>query len=205
MRLGVFGGSFDPVHNGHLGLARRAIEHARLDAVWFVPAATQPHKPRGPVASNEDRLAMLRLALADEPRMEASSIEIDRGGVSYTVDTLREIAAQRPADELFFLMGADTLRDLPLWREPREVLALATPLVISRDGDPAPDFDTLASLSTAERLVAMRTMHVRSPPMAVSSSELRERTARGDAVADAISPHVEQWIRQRGLYGSESH
>ncbi|MEN0111436.1 MAG: nicotinate (nicotinamide) nucleotide adenylyltransferase, partial [Planctomycetota bacterium] len=127
MRLGVFGGSFDPVHIGHVRLARACRDQASLDRVWFVPAATQPHKPGGPVASGEDRLAMLRLALADEPGLEASPIELDRGGVSYTVETLRAIAESQPAAELFFLMGADTLRDLPNWREPGEVLRLATP------------------------------------------------------------------------------
>src|SRR5688500_10152925 len=111
MRIGVFGGSFDPVHLGHLRLADCCWREARLDRVEFVPAARQPHKPRGPVAPGADRVAMLELALEDRPEFGASAIEVQRGGVSYTIDTLRALSAAQPEAELFFLMGADSLAD----------------------------------------------------------------------------------------------
>ncbi len=116
MRLGIFGGSFDPSHNGHLRLAECCAEQAGLDAVWFVPAGVSPFKPHGPVASCADRLAMLRLAVEGLAGREISTLEIDRGGISYTADTLRQIHAARPDARLFFLMGADSLHDLPEWR-----------------------------------------------------------------------------------------
>lgn len=202
MRLGVFGGSFDPVHNGHLELARVCRGRARLDEVWFVPAAQQPHKPSGPVASNADRVQMLRLATAGETGLEVSTLEIDRGGVSYTVDTLRQIAAERPHAELFFLMGADTLRDLPKWREPGEVLRLATPIVVHRAGEPAPDFGGLRGLATPAQIAVIRDLVVETTPIAVSSSELRGRLAAGAEAGDALPRRVADWIAEKGVYHS---
>src|SRR5687767_1841149 len=115
MRIGLFGGSFDPVHRGHLLLAECCWLQARLDQVEFVPTAQQPLKPRGPVAGEVDRAAMVRLAIANRPEFALSLIEIERGGVSYTVDTLRQLRNERPDAELFFLMGADSLADFPTW------------------------------------------------------------------------------------------
>ncbi|MEQ8849115.1 nicotinate-nucleotide adenylyltransferase [Botrimarina sp.] len=189
MRLGVFGGSFDPVHVGHLRLAGCCCDQAGLDAVWFVPAAVQPFKAEGPVASDPQRCEMLRLAIASEPRFGVSTIEIDRGGVSYSVDTLRELHAARPGDQLFFLMGADTLRDLPGWREPDEVLRLATPLVVQRPGEAPPD-------SAVDHVL------VTMPPIDISSSEVRRRLAAGEPVDGLLPPAVLEYIRQNGLYGA---
>lgn len=187
MRLGIFGGSFDPIHNGHLRLAECCAEQADLEAVWFVPAAVQPHKPQGPVASDVDRVAMLRLALADRAALGLSLIEIDRGGVSYTVETLRELRQAHPDAELFFLMGADTLADLPHWREPAEVLRLMTPLVVQRPGEPP--IDSPISHTRVEM-----------PPMDVSSSDLRERLGRGECVAGLVPPAVEAYLSRTKLY-----
>src|SRR5688572_17213988 len=132
MRLGLFGGSFDPVHFGHLLLAEFCREACHLDQIWFIPAAMPPHKQTAPLAAGEHRLAMLNLAVGGQEAMAASRLELNRRGVSYTVDTLREIHGQHPAAELFLLMGADTLYDLPNWREPAEVLRLAMPVVVRR-------------------------------------------------------------------------
>lgn len=184
--LGIFGGSFDPVHNGHLTLARCCRDQAGLDEVWFVPTATQPHKPSGPIASGQDRLAMLELALEGETGMLACSLEIDRGGVSYTVDTLRAVAELRPAEQLFLLMGADTLADLPNWRDPETILDLAKPLVVHRPGEAMPDVGNAVI--------------VEMPSTDVSSSQMRELLARGESIAGMTSPLVENYIRQNGLY-----
>ncbi len=200
MRLGIFGGSFDPIHNGHLQLAECCCAQAGLDAVWFVPAAVQPHKPHGPVASDADRVAMLRLAIEEKPCLAVSTIEIDRGGVSYTVDTLRSIQEDQPAAKLFFLMGADTLHDLPNWYEPAEVLRLATPLVVHRAGEPAPDFEVLVGLVDAERLTEIRDLQVEMPPVDISSSDLRERFATDEPCEGLLPSTVAEWIAERQIY-----
>lgn len=200
MRLGLFGGSFDPVHYGHLRLAEQCRAQAKLDEVWLIPAATQPHKRGGPQASAADRMRMLELAVADCPGLRVSSMEIDRGGVSYTVDTLRTIHAENPSAELLLLMGADTLRDLPNWREPAEVCSLATPLVVHRAGEPAPDFDALAILVSAKRLEQIRALEVEMPAVDVSSTEIRLRVSRNESI-DGMTPRkVAEYIATNNLY-----
>lgn len=199
-RLGIFGGSFDPVHFGHLQLARSAAEQAELEEVWLVPTAIQPHKRHGPVASNEDRLAMLAAALADEPGLVVSDREIARGGVSYTVDTLRAIQEESPDAELFLLMGADTLHDLPLWHEPAEVLRLATPMVVQRPGEPPADFQKLSELADADRIQSIRQQQIKMPAMAVSSSEIRRRVSVGEPIVEFVPQEVASYIAQQGLY-----
>jgi len=200
MRLGLFGGSFDPVHRGHLELARCCQAAARLDEVWFIPAATQPLKERGPVASDLDRVAMLGLAVVDEPTWRVSEIELGRGGVSYTVDTLRAIQLQQPHAELFFMMGADSLHDFPRWREPEEILKLATPLVVARAGEPPPDFTSLGGLCSGDRIEAIRAAQVPMPATPISSSEIRSRAARGESIAELVPPVVRQFIQDQKLY-----
>ena len=147
MRLGLFGGSFDPVHYGHLLLAECARETLRLDEVWLIPAATPPHKQSQQRAADKHRLQMIELALAGHEQIFASSLEIDRGGVSYTVDTLAQVHTQHPQATLFLLMGADSLRDLPTWREPERICAVSLPAVVRRSGSAEPDFSVLAPLN----------------------------------------------------------
>src|SRR5262245_27176081 len=121
MRLGIFGGTFDPVHYGHLILAEQCREQARLDEVWFVPAPRPPHKTEESLARFEQRVEMLQLALAGQPAFRIDKLEKDRAGPSYTVDTLAELQHRHAHDELFLMIGSDTLKDLPGWREPRRV------------------------------------------------------------------------------------
>lgn len=200
MRIGVFGGSFDPIHRGHLLLADCCWRQASLDQVEFVPNANQPLKPRGPVASGADRLAMIRLAIADRPEFAASTIELDRGGVSYTVDTLRELQRQRPDAELFFLMGADSLGDFLHWRDPQGICEIATPLVVHRAGSPPPDFESLAAIVSAERLAEIKQAAVEMPATPISSSEIRRLVAEGGEWQPLVSPNVAGYIEERGLY-----
>jgi nicotinate-nucleotide adenylyltransferase len=198
MRLGIFGGSFDPVHNAHVALARACQAQAALDEVWFTPAARQPLKPSGPHATGDQRRAMLELVAAQKPSWRVCTLELDRGGVSYTVDTLREIDLARPMDELFFLIGADALADVSHWKEPAEILRLAQPLVVRRAGERSPDLDWLARLGLPEkppRLVDM-------PAMDISSSEIRRRVASGEAI-DALVPRaVAAYIAEHRLYAT---
>jgi nicotinate-nucleotide adenylyltransferase len=205
-RLGIFGGSFDPVHFGHLELARACHEQAKLDEVWFMPTAIQPLKQGGPQASDDHRVEMLQLAidnLESEPgrprpqrNFRVCTLEIDRGGYSYTVDTLRQIHEELPEARLFFLMGADALRDVPNWKEPAEIFRLARPLVVARAGEPAPDLSAIASLCTAEN----PPQHVAMRPINISSSEIRRRVAAGETLEGLLPQSVAEYIGARGLY-----
>jgi nicotinate-nucleotide adenylyltransferase len=196
MRLGIFGGSFDPVHNAHLAIARACQQQARLDEVWFTPTAIQPLKQQGPRATDAHRLEMLRLAIRDEPSWRVCSIEIDRGGFSYTVDTLRQIHEELPNADLFFLIGADALQDVAKWREPREIFRMATPLVVCRAGQPSPDFNRLKVLCTADSQPQL----IEMPAMDVSSSDIRRRTATGKSDDDIVPHAVAEFITQHRLY-----
>ena len=201
MRLGLFGGSFDPVHRGHLSVARACLQQARLEEIWFIPAAQAPHKSA--LAGGHERAEMLELATADEPRFCVSRMELERGGVSYTVETLRAISASQPAAELFLILGADMLADLPHWAQPGEICRLAIPLCVARPGEPALNLETLSSLVTPERLAIISQWPIQLEPIDVSSTQVRERLAAGDSVGDLLPRGVEAYIRQRGLYGSQ--
>ncbi len=200
MRLGIFGGSFDPVHYGHLLLAESCREQLRLDRVLFVPAGTPPHKQGHCQTPAAQRLEMLALAIGGHPSFEVSSLEIDRGGVTYTVDTLEKLRAERPEDELFLLLGADMFADLPNWREPRRVVELALPVVVGRPGAAAVDFAVLSDLATPERVEAARQSQVQMPLVGLSSSEFRRRVAAGRSVRYWTPRAVEKYIETGGLY-----
>jgi nicotinate-nucleotide adenylyltransferase len=200
MRLGLFGGSFDPIHYGHLLLAETCRETLALDEVWLIPAATPPHKQSQERAAAKHRLEMIELALVGHEQIRASSIEIDRGGVSYTVDTLAEIQKVHPQATLFLLMGADSLRDLPTWREPGRICALSFPAVVRRGGMPEPDFSVLAPLVSAERLKMIRSAQVQMPLIELSSTDLRERARTGKSLRFRTPRAVEKYIETHGLY-----
>jgi nicotinate-nucleotide adenylyltransferase len=200
MRFGLFGGSFDPVHLGHLELARCCEQQAGLDEVWFIPAATQPLKRHGPVASDAQRMKMLRLAVADRPTWKVSRMELERGGVSYTVDTLLRLHDHLPEDDLFFMMGADALRDFPTWHKPREICQLATPVVVARAGQPLPDFDALLPVCSPERVEEIRAMQVTMPEVPIASSSIRSMIAQGDDVSSMVPSAVLAYIQQENLY-----
>ncbi|MEM8944751.1 MAG: nicotinate (nicotinamide) nucleotide adenylyltransferase [Planctomycetota bacterium] len=203
MRLGIFGGSFDPVHLGHLLLADCCAKQANLDEVWFVPAANQPLKPAGPRASGAHRLSMLELATADRSEFVSSPVELDRGGVSYTVDTLAIIHANRPDATLFFLMGADSLADLPGWHRPADICALATPLVVRRAGSSPLDFDPLRSLVGESRVGAIQQTVIEMPPTPISSSEIRTLITRDGSWQHLVPLAVADYIETHRLYETE--
>ncbi len=183
-RIGVFGGTFDPVHVGHLAIALAALESVPLERVLFVPARRSPLKERDPIASASDRVTMLEAAIAHEPRFAVSRAELDRDGLSYTVDTLE---ALRGEGELFLIVGSDALTDLARWRYPERIRSLATLLVAPRPGAPEPS-----------PALGARTFD--APRLDISSRELRARVARGRSlrylVPDAVCDHIER----RGLY-----
>ena len=200
MRLGVYGGSFDPVHYGHLLLAETCREHCRLDEVWFVPAATPPHKQERDITPAKLRVEMLQLAIGGTPGLRVSAAEVDRGGVSYTVETLTELHRQFPDAQLFLLMGADSLQDLPTWREPREICGLAIPVVVRRAGSPVPDLTVLRPLMSESRWEEASRSQVTMPIIDLSSSELRQRVRDQQSIRFRTPRAVEKFIETQGLY-----
>ena len=200
MRLSLFGGTFDPVHYGHLLLAECAREQCRLDEVWFVPAAVAPHKQNESLTPVAQRIEMLELAVGGQASLRVSRIEADRGGVSFTVDTLGQLAAEDPGRQLFLIIGADTLEDLVNWREPQRVCELATLVVARRAGRPEPNFACLAGVASPERIAEFRRHEVEMPEMALASRELRERVATGRSIRFRTPRAVEEYIRAAGLY-----
>lgn len=200
MRLGLFGGTFDPVHLGHLLLAESCREQCQLDAVWFLPAAVAPHKRDAAPAPADKRVDMLRLAIGGHSAFDVCDLELKRGGVSFTVDTLRELKTQDPARQLFLLVGADTLADLPNWREPAEILRLAVPVVVGRPGSPEPDYNVLSGIATAERIEEMHRNRVEMPLVELSSREIRRRVAVGLSIRYMTPRAVEEYIRVEGMY-----
>ena len=199
-RIGILGGSFDPVHYGHLLLAESARDQCRLDEVWLVPAAVPPHKQTKRMTPAKARLEMLSLAVAGNDALAVSSIEIDRGGVSYTVETLTEIKTQQPDAELFFLMGAETLNDLPNWREPSRVCELAVPTVVRRAGSPEPAFSLLRDFVSNERLDEIRQAELEMPLITISGTDIRQRIANGRSIRYLTPRAVEKYIETNMLY-----
>ena len=200
MRIGIYGGSFDPVHYGHLLLAELCRESCGLDEVRFVPAAIPPHKLDQGRAADEHRVEMLKLAIGGNSHFDVWEVELQRGGVSYTVETLRELRAEHPENELFFLMGADSLFDLPNWREPAEICELATIAVVDRPGSRQVDFDVLQHVTSADRIEYFKKFVVAMPQIDVSSSDIRERIAKGRSIRYQTPRSVEQYLLTAKLY-----
>lgn len=196
MRVGVLGGTFDPVHLGHQVLAECARAQLELEQVLWVPAGDPWRKVGRRVTPAEHRLAMVRLANEGNPAFGLCSLEVERHGPSYSVDTLEELRRQYPAGELFFLMGLDALRDLPNWRDPERLIRLATMAAALR-GEGRP------SKAVLERLLpglSRRVVWVEMPRIDVSASELRRRAARGQSLRYLVPDKVGAYIRQQGLY-----
>jgi len=202
MRLGVFGGSFDPVHFGHLLLAEHCREACRLDRVLFVPAATPPHKASGLRASSKDRVEMLRLAIAGHQYFEVCNVEVERGGLSYTADTLADLRRQHADAELFFLMGAESLAELPAWRQPARICELATIVVARRAGAPEVDFGVLNEIASPKRLDQFRAAQFETPIIELSSTDIRRRVADGASIRFRTPRAVEKYIETGKLYQS---
>jgi nicotinate-nucleotide adenylyltransferase len=200
MRIGIFGGTFDPVHLGHLLLAEGCREQVPLDAVWFLPAAVPPHKQQCELTPAKQRIEMLELAVGGYPAFSICRYEADRGGVNYTAETLAELRKQAPAAEFFFLLGADMLHDLPRWRQPERICELAMPVAVHRAGEPPPDFDNLQGIITAERIDAMRRHAVEMPAIGLSGSDIRHRVAAGQSIRYRTPRAVEKYIETHGLY-----
>jgi len=190
LRLGLYGGSFDPLHLGHLLVAQAALEELPLDRLFFIPAAQSPFKPGSRPAPDAARLRMLRRSLAGQSRVQVDCRELGRGGVSYSIDTVRDYRARWPEAGLFWLIGADHVPTLPQWREAPALASEVTFVVIPRPGQPE------ASLPPPWRL-----RHLKGWPLGVSSSGIRERIRRGLAYAHLVPGGAAEVIASEGLYG----
>jgi nicotinate-nucleotide adenylyltransferase len=197
MRLGLFGGTFDPIHLGHLILAEQCRESCGLDRVWFVVAGTPPHK-RGERTPAFQRLEMVRIAIAGHAAFEACDLETRRPGPHYSIETLELVHRERPADQLFFLIGADSLVDLPTWRDPPGIAQLATIVVVNRPGIAEIAAAALPTFGPSSH--ALQSVSV--PPIGIASHDLRRRIAEARTIRYMVPRGVEAFIESHGLYRS---
>jgi len=204
VRIGIFGGSFDPVHNGHLLAAECCREQAGLDRVLFVPAAIGPHKQDRQLASGQHRMEMLALATGGNDAFAVSGDELDRGGVSYTADTLERLKALYPGDDLLLILGPDAFLGLPTWKEPRRIVELAGILAVERESlddlRSAAFHGPLEALLGRERLARVIAERVRLPAIGIRASDLRGAVASGKSIRYRTPRAVEQYITTHGLY-----
>ncbi|GIV08249.1 MAG: putative nicotinate-nucleotide adenylyltransferase [Fimbriimonadales bacterium] len=195
VRIGVLGGTFDPVHYGHLRLAEEAREAMMLERVILIPASVSPFKTVAHHASPAHRLQMLRLAVQDNPYFEVSDIEVRRGGVSYTVDTIATLRQHDSDAAWYLIMGADALGDFPNWHQPEKIAQACTLLVGMR-----PDYDLQATLKTLPESIRACVQPIPTAPLNISATELRQRIRAGRSIRYLTPTHVIEYIHQHRLY-----
>ena len=201
MRLGIFGGTFDPVHFGHLALAEECLAVAGLDEVWLVPAASPPHKGEKKLSRFDQRKEMLELAIAGNEKFKVEPMEADRPGPSFTSDTLEEIQKRKPNDELFLIIGGDSALEFSTWKDPAKIASLATIIVRIRPGVNMPTEQEFISQLGKELGVLPKVIFVAGPPyLDVSSSLLKERVSNNKSVRYLLPRAVEVYIQQKKLY-----
>ena len=200
MRVGIFGGTFDPVHAGHLILAEQGREQGRLDEVWFVPAAHPPHKEIPTPTRFEQRVEMLALAIAGHPAFRIDELESERPGPSYTADTLVELRRRHPSHEFWLLIGSDTLGDLPHWHQPQRVVESAGLLVMTRPGSSSLTAEELRARLHLPEQTPLRLKTVETPQIDISSRDLRRRAAAGCSLRYFLPRAVECYIHDKKLY-----
>ncbi|MED4969612.1 nicotinate-nucleotide adenylyltransferase [Geobacillus sp. NFOSA3] len=187
-KIGIFGGTFDPPHYGHLLMANEVLHALQLSEIWFMPNRIPPHKQHEQVTKSEDRLRMLELAIADHPRFHIETIELEREGPSYTYDTIRQLLSMHPDHEFYFIIGADMVEYLPHWYKIAELIQLVTFVGVKRPG-----FSTETSYPI---------MEVEVPQFAVSSSMIRDRVRKGQTIRYLVPECVRLYIEERKLYGA---
>jgi nicotinate-nucleotide adenylyltransferase len=193
LKLGIFGGTFNPIHLGHLLIAQDAVEAFGLSKVLFVPAATPPHKRVESLATDRHRLAMVKLATRDNPSFEVSDIELCRGGVSYTIDTVWTLRKLHPRAELFLLIGSDSLNEFHTWHSATELARLCRVVAVLRPGEKRFQF-------AKRKLPGLRPLKLQAHPFDVSSTEVRERVRKKASVRYLVPEAVQRYIAKHGLY-----
>jgi len=200
MNIGVLGGTFDPIHNGHLLMAEEARAELNLAMTLFIPAGQPWLKVVSPISAAEHRVEMVRLAIADIPYFKLSTMEIERAGPSYTVDTIAELRNQLGEGEgLFFILGQDNLAQLPQWKEPSRLVEMCYLVAVPRPGSPSP---SLKALETAIPGISQRVMLMKKPVSDISASEIRDRVAQGLSIGHLVPGAVSRYIREHRLYAS---
>lgn len=200
MEVGVFGGTFDPIHNGHLVVAEEVRAQLNLTEILFVPAGQPWLKPDSPVAAAEHRVQMVRLALAGKPYFKLSTLEIERDGPSYSVDTIAELQGQLGAgDELFFILGWDSLVEFPRWKESSRLIRMCRLVAVPRVDYAIPDLNSLEAVIPG---LSQRVLFLDKPRIDVSASVIRSRVAQGLSVHHLVPGPVARYIREHGLYAA---
>lgn len=198
-RIGVFGGSFDPVHMGHLTIAQDAVEQLELDRLIFVPAAIPPHKQDKTLANARHRLEMLQLATESNLSFEVSDMELQRGGVSYTFDTMSQMQVEHPGAELFFIVGLDSLTILHSWKNVDQLLGMCTIVPFARGGEDPAKITAQIQLSEPWKKRLLERL-IRIHEVEISASEIRMRLAEGLSIRYLVPPEVEMYIAEHGIY-----
>lgn len=199
MRIGIFGGSFDPIHLAHLILAECCRETLGLDVVHFIPTAISPFKQNSKPTDANHRIEMIRLAIGGNPSFVLDTRELNRGGVSYTIDTVQSLANDFPGSELILLMGADSLSEIAQWKSPQSLLQLVRVAAIARGGFGTPHWEALRSLVTAERFPEVQ-LQVAAPQLEISSTVIRKKVREGTSIRYQVPAAVEEYIKQHKLY-----
>jgi len=199
-RIGVLGGSFDPVHNGHLVIARQAIQKHDLPCVLFVPNNIPPHKGARAVAPIEHRLEMVRLAIAGEDRFELSTIELERAGPSYSYTTVLELKRRYPGAEILFIVGSDCLYELDSWYRARELAEAVRFVVVAREASLAEPLRAVSAFLPERTLERIRADAVAIDPVEISSTHVRQQAAAGRSIRGLVPEPVRDYIERKGLY-----
>ncbi len=197
-RIGIYGGTFSPPHNGHIQAARAFMEQMWLDFLYVIPTAIPPHKEMEVAVSAEDRLAMCRAAFAGVEGVYVSDLEIRRGGRSYTVDTLRELSGEDR--RLFLLCGTDMVLTLDQWRSPEEIFKLSYPVYIRRDDDRSLDEKIIEKIALYHQKYGKVVRRIVTEPIVLSSSDVRETLTAGQSISEMVPSAVEKYIRDNHLY-----
>jgi nicotinate-nucleotide adenylyltransferase len=201
MKIGLFGGTFDPIHLGHLILAERVRDEAQLDEVWFLVSYKPPHKPGVAITRFEQRCEMVGLAITGQPAFRVEAIEKELPPPSYTANTLAELKERHAMHEFTLILGADSLVDLPTWYQPARVLEQAEILVVGRPNSPELSAENVRSLiAKIPQTTPARVRSVACPLVELASRELRERVAHGRSIRYLVPRAVEEYIRERKLY-----
>jgi nicotinate-nucleotide adenylyltransferase len=201
-RIGIFGGTFDPIHLGHLILAEQCREQSALDEVWFVPAARPPHKLDRTLTRFEQRVEMIALAIAGQRAFRIEELEKERAGPSYTADTLDELRRLHPEHEFWLLIGSDTITDLPMWHAPLRIVEQAGLLVAGRPGHEVPNAERVRAMLGLPEEATLRYRAVESPLVDISSRDLRRRARDGRSLRYMVPRAVECYIAEKRLYQS---
>lgn len=224
LRVGILGGSFDPVHNGHLGMAREVRDRFDLDLILFIPANISPHKQQVRYSEAVHRLAMLRLATQSEPRFAVSEIELNRGGISYTIDTLETLRSENPSAEFFLILGRDAFQDFHTWKNHRRLVEHCNIIVGARPGHPEESFEIALKQFLADPEIKYEAVRSEDKvsvyrwqeknrslfffeitPRDISSREIRQRVRRKEEIKNMLPANVERYIIENQIYQAESH